>query len=149
ARCPERRRISRWREDGVQMTNTGDSRPLSAKQRRLLAAMAEHRTLREAAAAAGVGETAAYQWQRLPAFKQALHDLEHQTVNEAARQLLSLTGKATAALEEVLDDPIAKAGDSIRAARTILELTLRVREIVTLEDRIAELERRIGIGESA
>lgn len=131
------------------MTIPGDSRSLSAKQRRLLAAMSEHRTIKQAAEAAGVSQSAAYSWQRDPVFKQALHDLEHQTVNEAARQLLSLTGKATAALEEVLDDPIAKAGDSIRAARTILELTLRVREIVTLEDRIAELERRIGIGESA
>ena len=81
------------------MTIPGDSRSLSAKQRRLLAAMSEHRTIKQAAEAAGVSQSAAYSWQRDPVFKQALHDLEHQTVNEAARQLLSLTGKATAALE--------------------------------------------------
>jgi hypothetical protein len=46
-----------------------------------------------------------------------------------------------AALREVLQDREAAPGARVSAAKTILEMALRAREIEELEERISELEK--------
>jgi transposase-like protein len=95
-----------------------------------------------AAQAAGVSERTLRQWMIQWAFKSELDNAETEVVRSAARRLGRLADKALAVLENVLDDTSTAGNPRIRAATTILETCLRWREQVSLEDRVATLERR-------
>jgi hypothetical protein len=108
----------------------------------LALALAAGQTLRDAAAASGFGErTATRRWTD-PDFRRQVAELRAAAVERA-------TGK--------MGDGMAEAADTLRqllkarseavqlgAARSLLELTVKLRENVELEARIAALESQQG-----
>ena len=110
---------------------------------RLLAALAGGATVADAAGQASVSERTA--WRRLndAAFRARVDEARRQTV-QAAIDALSATGTAAAlTLRQLLlkeYPPAVRLG----AARSILELTMRLREAHELEQRLAALEARLA-----
>jgi hypothetical protein len=108
----------------------------------LALALASGRTLRDAAQAAGMAErTAARRWAD-PAFRRRVAQLRGDMVGRALGRMAD--GMTEAA--DVLRRLLAAESESVRlgAARSLLELGVKLREGVELEERLADLERQLG-----
>jgi HEAT repeat protein len=106
----------------------------------LALAVASGRTLREAADAAGVGErTATRRWAD-STFRRRVGELRGDMVSTALGRMAD--GMAEAA--DVLRRLLVAESESVRlgAARSLLELGVKLRESTELEARLVELERR-------
>jgi len=115
---------------------------MDAKQALALTSLTEGSTVEGAATSAGVSRATLYRWLAIPAFREELHSVQAGAVAGASLRLALMAESATEALEDAL------AGDSDRgrvaAAKTALELLLRFRESVALEERVKMLEERAG-----
>jgi hypothetical protein len=125
------------------MTRNETSSPLSAKQQRAIAALLTKPTIEEAAKAAGVSRATLYRWLAERAFQTALTDAERRLLETTSRGLIALSTKALAVTEAVLDDQSVPASTRLRAADVTLNRLLQLRELVSLEERIAALEARL------
>jgi len=114
---------------------TGDRKTAEAT---LLAALAGGSTVQEAARAAGVSEATAYRRLREPAFCQALAAARADLIKRATGKLAAACAAAAATLARLLqaDSESVQLG----AARSIMELAVRMRETEELEARVAALE---------
>ena len=75
---------------------------LPAKQSRAMLAMLEHPTLKDAAAAVGVGETTLWRWSQEPEFKAAYMNARRESVKQSIAHLQSATGEAVTCLRDVM-----------------------------------------------
>lgn len=107
----------------------------------LAAELAAGRTIRAAAAAAGVSERTAARRLTDPAFKRQVTELRGRMVNRAAGKLAAGMSAAAGVLRKLL----ASTDEDVRhkAAVKVLELSLKVSEVAELEKRIEELEARL------
>jgi hypothetical protein len=106
----------------------------------LLLALAAGQTVRDAARAAGIGERTATRRLTDPSFRRRLVELRADMVNRALGKIADGMSDAAATLRKLLK---AK-GESVRlgACRAMLELGVKLRESVDLEERFALLEGR-------
>jgi hypothetical protein len=118
---------------------TTDDR-LTTKQRRALAVLLEGQTMGAAATAAGVSPKTLYRWRHEPAFVAELRAGESELIAGALRSLTALARPAVTVAGRVLADEGAPAGVRLRAAQTVIDALLRLKEAADLEARIAALE---------
>jgi hypothetical protein len=105
-------------------------------------ALASGQTLRDAAAAAGIGErTATRRWAD-PGFRRRVADLRAGMMQRALGKLADGMAEAADTLRRLLNS----YSESVRlgAARSVLELGHRLRETVELEQRLAEVEEQLA-----
>ncbi len=119
-----------------------ENRTLSAKQRRAIAALLTEPDMTAVAKAAGVSRDTLYRWLAVPAFQAAVRDAEASAIAAVSRSLVRLAERAAATLDGAMTDPAAASSTKVRAADIVLARLLQVRELVTLEMRVAELEAR-------
>lgn len=116
---------------------------LTAKQIRAIEALCREPRIDQAAKSAGVSRVTLWRWLNEPAFSLAYRDARSRLLEGA---LIALEAKATQAIEtlsDVMNDHDSPAGSRVSAARTTLELLLRLRESLEIEARIAAIERRL------
>jgi hypothetical protein len=106
----------------------------------LALALATGQTLRDGAAAVGVGERTAYRRWTDPAFRQRVADLRGELVGRAVGRMAD--GMAEAA--EVLRRLLAAKSEAVRlgACRSMLEIGVKLSESVELRARIEALEKQ-------
>src|ERR1051326_8346138 len=112
---------------------------LPAKQARAVLAMLEHPTLKEAAAAVGVGETTMWRWSKEPDFQTAYLSARREAVKQSIAHLQSATGEAVTCLRDVMKSTKASDAAKVSAARAVLELALKAVEIEDLAERVKQL----------
>jgi hypothetical protein len=116
---------------------------LSTSQRRLLAALLSERTTRAAAEAAGVSERVAYRWLGEPAFRAELASRQDAVLAAVTSGLADDAQQARAVLRETMQSPDTPPGVKVRAALGIIDAALRLMELLTLAQRVGDLERRM------
>jgi hypothetical protein len=104
----------------------------------LLLALAAGRTVREAAELAGVGERTVTRRLADPDFRRQVAEARSAMMDRALGKLADATSDAVATLKDLLD--AASETARLGAAKSILELSTKLRETVELEQRIAALE---------
>ncbi|MBN9523302.1 hypothetical protein J0H58_33115 [bacterium] len=104
----------------------------------LAAALASGRSVNDAAASAGVAERTAFRRLTDAAFKARVSALRGDMVATAAGRLADGMAAAVDVLRGLLADPDPHVRH--KAAAKLIELTVRVREQVEIEDRLARLE---------
>jgi hypothetical protein len=104
----------------------------------LALALATGQTLRAAADTTGIGERTATRRMADPAFRRRVADLRADMVRRSLGRLADGMSHAADTLRALL----AVESESVRlgAARTLLELGVKLRESVELEARLADLE---------
>ena len=117
---------------------------LTPKRRAFVRALLTERDIKSAAAAAGISETTAYRWAKDGDIQAAILDAEADALNTVTRGLIRLAGGAVGTLEDAMADSDARASARVRAADIVLGRLLQLRELVTLEERIAALEEAVG-----
>jgi hypothetical protein len=90
-------------------------------------------------ALAGVNRATLYKWQANEAFAAALREAEAEAVAALSRALAGLGDAAAAALRDALG-PGQKITVRLRAAEIVTDRLLKIRELVSLEERLAALE---------
>lgn len=123
--------------------NVQREKHLSAKQYRAIAALLTCGDITVAAQAADVDERTIRRWLALDTVQWHMRQGEAEIVQRATRRLSSLTDKALSVLEGILDNKDAADNPRIRAAATVLEICLKWREQVELEERIRKLEQHV------
>jgi hypothetical protein len=114
----------------------------------LLLAIACGATVEAAARQLGISERTAYRRMEKPEFKNELQQLRSEMV---VRSAAALTAATTEAVRVLLDLMKASNTGPVRlgAARSVIELGAKLREMVELEERIKALEERVGDGRAA
>jgi len=118
---------------------------LSSSQCRAISALLSSRTVGDAASQAEVGVRSLHRWLKEdPHFQTALAEAESQAISAASRMLVSLADRAVDVIEETMEDLMAGPAVRLRAAQSTLDYLLRLREVMSLEARVASLERRLA-----
>ena len=118
---------------------------LPAKQRRAVAALLTTGDVSTAAKETGVSRETLHRWLRQPAFLAAVRAAEAAALDELSRSLVGLGRTAAGTLEAAMGDATAPWATRVRAADAVLGRLLQLRELATLEARVAELERSVGL----
>lgn len=118
---------------------------VSAKQQRAIVALLDPRnsTQEAAARAAGVGYRTLQRWLTEPAFVHALRQAEGQAVDAATRRLLSLQSVAISVFGRVLTDKDIAPSVRLRAAQQVIDFSIRLTELRSIEERLTALENRL------
>ncbi len=116
---------------------------LTPKQRKAVRALLAAPDVTAAAKEAGCSRDTVYRWMGEPAFVAALHAGEAEALAAVSRSLVRLAERAAATLEGAMSDEGTPAATRVRAADAVLGRLLQVRELVTLETRVRELESRM------
>jgi hypothetical protein len=107
----------------------------------LLAALAAGSTVEDAAKAAGLSSRTAYRRLADPGFARRLAQTRDELISNALGELVDCASEAVATLRSLLSasDERVRLG----AAKSTLEQLLRLRETLTLSQRLAALERSL------
>ena len=119
---------------------------LTKGQRRAIEALLNTKSVREAAELAELGERTVFRYLGDPFFRQQLSAAEGDLIDQATRRLLALQGAALDTFEGVLANEEASDTVRLRAAQSVLDSLLKLRELRNIEARLVALESAIGQG---
>ena len=116
-----------------------DNGKLTARQERFATAMMGSRNIAEAAKLARVGRRTADRWMADPVFRAALDAAQAEAFTEACRRLVGALGGSLDVLVELRD---GSDSDTVRerAAGRLFDIAVRLRELTSIEERLARLE---------
>lgn len=122
---------------------------MTPKQRRAVEALLATGEVSAAAKESHVSRDTVHRWLKQPAFAQAVRDAEARALDDLSRLLVRMGRTAAATLAKAMSDATVPPATRVRAADVALSRLLQLRELATLETRVAELERLAGLeGES-
>ena len=117
------------------------SRERSRGEDSLLAALAAGSTVEDAAKAAGLSSRTAYRRLADPGFARRLAQTRDELISNALGELVDCASEAVATLRALLSASDERV--RLSAAKSTLEQLLRLRETLTLSQRLAALERSV------
>jgi hypothetical protein len=109
----------------------------------LRTALAYGATVANAARKAGLSERTVYRRLANPAFRQQLDQLRAEMVQRTASMLTGAGMGSVKTLVDLQHDVAVSAAVRRRAARDVLEISLRFRQAIEVEQRLAALEERL------
>lgn len=116
---------------------------LMPKQVSAIAALLTVKDVAGAAKDAGVSLRTLRRWMVSDAtFIAALKEAQHQALEDVTRRLAGVASYAITTIAALMADKRTPASVRLRAAIAILDQLLRIRELVSLEERIVALEER-------
>lgn len=117
---------------------------MTPKQRSAIAGLLTGKTIRLVADSVNVTERTIFRWLNDERFSAELHRAELQVLDAVGWRLVSLSGKATDALSDVLENPSIRGASVKRlTAKDILELLLKWREHLDFDTRLTKLEEKV------
>ena len=117
---------------------------LTSRQKLAIEAIIATGDMTIAAQSVGVNRATLYRWMKQPTFVQAVHVAEADAVEDLSRMLVRLGRTAVATLAKAMSDPATPPATKVRAADATLTKLLQLRELATLEQRVATLEANVG-----
>jgi hypothetical protein len=109
---------------------------------KLIGLLANGHTVVYAAKEAGVSERTAFRRLQDPVFRRRVQDIRREALERATAMLGTAASSAVGTLVKLLDGESEMA--RLGAARSILEFGCKLRESLSLEQRLAELEERLA-----
>lgn len=125
-----------------------DSQELTTSQLKFVHAMLENNTIREAAQHAKISERTAYRYLNTPLVKDAIDTARTEIFETSMSEMKHAVKQAVRTLKRHLNNDETPPNAQIRAAQIIIEQTIELQKISTLEKQIADIEAKIrGINE--
>jgi len=113
---------------------------LTFRQQLGLAYLITASSVEEASRQSGIPHSTFWRWLRDPNFASHYEAHTAGALEVAGKRLRNLTALAANTLQEVMEDKTAPAGSRAAAARTVLEMVQRQRELTEIEERLQQLE---------
>ena len=110
------------------------------KQERVISALLSYPTVREAAEVTGVGVSTIGNWLTQPNFKARYETARREMLDSAKNALRAASLGAVTTLAAISGDVNAKESARVSAAKSILELVLRISDTEDVLARIEKLE---------
>lgn len=111
------------------------------KDELIIAALISNPTVKAAAAACGVSETAVFDRLKKPEFKKRYAEARYQLLEQSTAFMQGLVGEATAKMRDVMNDPAAAPQVQLNAADAILKNCYKLTEQNDILTRLDALER--------
>jgi transposase-like protein len=105
-------------------------------------ALANGCSVSDAATRFDVGRTTIHRWKTESEFRDRISELRSELLSQAAGRSAALVGEALATLGELLTDPEQPGNVRVSSARVLIDSTLRITELKTLDDRLLALEQQ-------
>lgn len=116
---------------------------MTAKQELAIRALLTTPTLAAAARQVHISQRTLSRWLEDADFRSALATAEGELIDAAQRQLLRLQSKAIGVHEELLGAGVPHSV-RLRAAQSVIDAMMKLRELRTVEERLAALEERLS-----
>jgi DNA-binding CsgD family transcriptional regulator len=116
---------------------------LTVKQERALQALLSHRTLKEAALAAGISETTLWRYMKDEAFLRRLREAERDALTHISVRFHLSSSDADTILHDLMMKEETPASARISAVRTVLDYSIRLGQLNELNARMEQLEEFI------
>jgi triphosphoribosyl-dephospho-CoA synthetase len=116
---------------------------LSTRQRKFIVAVTTQSSVRDAAAAAGIGESTAWRYLADDAVREAIRRQLDAMLAQATAGVVADMGEARSTLLAIMRNVDVAPGVRVRAALGVLRCGLTLFEALSLADRVSDLERRI------
>ncbi len=110
---------------------------------KILSALMNTFTVREAAAKLGCSEGTVYGALRDPAFQKMYKEARHKSVEHSITMLSRASSLAVTRLIETMENPQEKSSVRLSAAKSILEFAFRGYETEQLVERVERLEKAL------
>jgi hypothetical protein len=111
---------------------------MTAKQQKAIEALLSEPSIRQAAVLAGLGEKTIRRWLRCPEFSRAYQEARQQVFADALSDLRAATRDSVDALRKAVREETGAL--RVKAATTVLELSIRSAETLDFENRLKRLE---------
>lgn len=108
-----------------------------------IAAIVANPTIKAAAAACGVTEKTMHAWLNEPEFAKNVRKAQEEITRESIGRVMNTIGTALDVLVEVATNKEGNPGTRVSAAKALLDQSLRVYELETVQRRLDALERRL------
>ncbi|HTA42459.1 MAG TPA: hypothetical protein VK789_08430 [Bryobacteraceae bacterium] len=106
-----------------------------------IAALLTHRSIEEAAKAAGIGTQTLMRWMKLPEFESQYRKARRMVFRQSTARLQQASGAAATTLAKVMIDPATPPAVKVRAAECILNHGLKAIEVEDIDARVTDLEQ--------
>lgn len=120
---------------------------ISAKQRAAIDCLLTNKSVVDAAKCAGMSEKTLYRWLDSDTFSTALAEERNRLSQRVRNDLCTMLSDAAAALHDALTDEVthpARVGVRVRAAVAILEIAMKIEEMVAFDERLKRLEALVN-----
>jgi hypothetical protein len=117
---------------------------LSARQEQAIAALLIEPTVTAAAAKANVPERTLYRWLDEPAFTAAYRAARRKAVKQTVARLQRASAPVVSLLLQLAASDQTPAMARVAARRAVLDYTFKAVELEDLDERLSELEARLG-----
>jgi len=116
---------------------------LSSREVRFIGALLGGQDVPACAELAGVSERTGWRYLERPAVRSELARRQDAALGEASARLSVAMSESVDVLREVMRDKVASAPARVSAARAVLDAGLKLSELVSLAERLSEVERRL------
>ncbi|HEY6343620.1 MAG TPA: hypothetical protein VIY49_19160 [Bryobacteraceae bacterium] len=123
------------------MIPAGHGAKFGRKKEEAIGALLTHRTIEEAAKAAGVGYKTLLRWLQIPEFDAAYREARRKSVSQGAARFQQATGTAATVVLKLMVDTSAPAAVRLRAAEFVFDRAHKSTELEDIEARLTDLER--------
>ena len=127
----------------------GHGSKFGRKQEAAIAALMTHRSVEDAARAAGIGVSTLLRWLKIPEFAAAYRKARRAVVSQATARLQQNSGAAVSTILKIMVDLNAAASSRLRAAERVLDYAQSGMETEDLEVRVSDLERAADLSNSS
>jgi len=125
----------------------GGGRPASTKYDPVLQlARARGLTLEQAAKLAGCSIDTAFRRERDPGYLAGIDQIRERMIGEGVNLLAASFAKAINKVLEIMENGDVPHAVQLKAAQQVIDSLLKVREHVTLSNRMAAIAEKLGIG---
>jgi transposase-like protein len=122
----------------------GHGSKFNRKMEQAIAALLAHRTVEEAARAAGIGHNTLLRWMKRPEFKAAYREARRAAVSQAVARVQLACMPAATTIIKLMADPKESGTVRLRAAICLLQIANTI-DLEDMEARLVELERSMKI----
>ncbi len=122
---------------------SGHGEKLGRKQEQAIAALLQWPTITAAANSLGIGEATLWRWLQDPEFEAQYRRARQAALDQAIAQIQQAASEAVETLRTVQTDTEAPASSRVTAAKTVLEMSFKLREAEEMETRITALEEKL------
>jgi hypothetical protein len=135
-------RGSAWPFEQIEhLQMTGHGAKFGRKKEDAIVALLAHRSIEEAATAAGTSAKTLHRWLKEPEFDTAYRAAKRAAFGQAIARLHQGSSAAATTLLKLMLDPATPPSTRARCAESVLGLASKAIEIEDIEARVAELER--------